>query len=204
MDSTSHARALHACSLHAFSQYIADFSHRLEVVMQRFDTSVADLQTSAFPTLNALVLNHIADPLERAMQGVDCNFVAGHYQDIVFGACHGGVGGFRELGHSHVACGCLALALTALTYAIWRRALDNLSLWGQVTDPKLMLDVEGGNIGQLVSQAPPAVIQSTGGKVVRAVSQKVLRHSLRQITPSAACYAVGDVEKHEQEELTQL
>jgi len=117
------------CSANQFAQFFQELGARLRDEQQRAVMGYTRLRNASLPALRRLLDELVLLPLDTASSPELCSFVSTHYEQVVFEICNDGITGFRLLGRSLVACGLLAFAAAALAHCIWRRALDNVTMW---------------------------------------------------------------------------
>jgi len=130
-----HCGPSRTCSANQFAQLLQELGARLRDEQQRAVMGYTRLRNASLPALRRLLDELVLLPLDTASSPELCSFVSTHYEQVVFEICNDGITGFRLLGRSLVACGLLAFAAAALAHCIWRRALDNVTMWRAFESP---------------------------------------------------------------------
>jgi hypothetical protein len=119
------------CTLAEFKQYVHDWETRLTNVFTRVDDVLEAKQDAISVNLKSLVDREITDPVNSIVDESSCSFLKTAYGDLVTGLCFVGARGFRNIALSHSWNGVLTSMLILVTYAVWRRAVDNRNKWYQ-------------------------------------------------------------------------
>jgi len=117
-----------SCTLEEFSDYIAGFDQRIQNTMARVDATVNTLSDVVVGDMRALLEAEIFSPILAIIDGIQCNWLSEHYQEVINGFCYQGVVGANRIGAVYVAVGMLLVVLIVVMYALWRRAVDNVKL----------------------------------------------------------------------------
>ncbi|CAK0867962.1 unnamed protein product [Prorocentrum cordatum] len=123
-DST-YSRLQTPCTLAEFGAYLAEFNERINVAFTTLDDTTGSMTTEIDVGLRDLLDENVVDEVTEILDGMGCNFLAEYYQSVVWGACYEGVGALAYLGFLYVIVGALMCVLIIVTYAMWRRSLDN-------------------------------------------------------------------------------
>jgi len=116
-----------SCSLAEFELYMQQFDVRIDKVMKRVDSAARSVATKIHVDMSTAVEKHVLTPVLHVADGLRCGFLAGFYQETIDGLCYQSVKGFNQIGQCYVACALLSLLLLLLTYAVWRRSIDNVN-----------------------------------------------------------------------------
>jgi len=130
------------CTLAEFKQYVRDYDGRLRNVLERLDRTALDARSNVGSDMQRLVQEHVLEPLDGAMDGAACGFLADRYREMVDALCYQSVFGFWVVGWSYVACGVVGALLTVFNYHIWlhasayRRTLSSGKYTGEVENER--------------------------------------------------------------------
>jgi hypothetical protein len=130
MDSTTNAytRKTTPCTLTDLESYLKEFDTRIDVAFTTLDSISSSMEIKINEGLRDLLTDTIINEITDILSGLECNFLGEYYKTIVWGACYEGVGGIAYIGFLWVITGALMIALIIVTYALWRRAIDNYNL----------------------------------------------------------------------------
>ncbi|CAK0788494.1 unnamed protein product [Prorocentrum cordatum] len=113
------------CTLTQFETYLAEFNERIKVAFTTLDDTTATMTAEIDVGLRELIDDNVVSEVTEILDGMGCNFLGEFYQSIIWGACYEGVGGMAYLGFLYVIVGALMCVLIIVTYAMWRRSVDN-------------------------------------------------------------------------------
>jgi hypothetical protein len=116
------------CTLDEFKNYTTAFDQRIGLTMARVDATTSAVSAQINDDMRALIQTEILDPVNGIINGVQCNWLAQYYQEVIWGICYQGTVSLNEIGTTYVGLGLLLVCLVALMYALWRRAVDNVKL----------------------------------------------------------------------------
>lgn len=157
---TSVTRKEMTCTLAEFKQYVHDWEVRLTNVFTRVDDVLVAKQDAISVSLKNLVAEEITDPVNSIVEDSSCSFLKTAYGDLVTGLCFVGARGFRNIALSHSWNGALTSMLILVTYAIWRRAVDNRDKWREDNVKVADADAEASEAKPQVAQASEAKPQA--------------------------------------------
>jgi len=126
----TYTRMEDTCTIAQFEEYLAKFDERIDVAFKTLDNITNAIRTTINDDLRALLDDQVLDEVTDILDGLSCNFLGEYYKNIIWGACYEGVGGISYLGFLYVIMGAIMCLLTIVTYALWRRSIDNYN-WEQ-------------------------------------------------------------------------
>jgi len=115
------------CTLSEFTTYMQAFDTRIDKAMQRMDTAATEVGPAIATTLQQIVEDNILVPIDMVANGVTCGWLGTFYREMVDGLCYQGIFGFRLISQSYNGCAIITLFMVILTYALWRRSIDNVN-----------------------------------------------------------------------------
>lgn len=114
------------CNLAQFVTYVADFSSRLEKVLERVDSETEVVKSAINVTLRQTLDNHVIGPLDNMADSMQCNFLAPLYANLVDTFCYQTMWGFHRIAIAYAALGFGLLTLIPLMYTIYRIGRDKM------------------------------------------------------------------------------
>jgi len=138
------------CSFADFVTYVNDFDTRIQRTMDRLDLTVVSTQSNIDVGLRNLVNTQIVGLIVNTTAGVNCGFMTQTYRGIVKGFCYQGVVGMGQISNSYVFSAVLVTLLMLMTYALWRRSVDNVNAW----DKNKVVPIE--NVQPMTNVVPDA------------------------------------------------
>lgn len=132
------------CNLDDFTTYVKDSAKRISQTLDRVDQVVDELEPQIQVELDKWIEEEFVDPMKVVVDGASCAFLNIAYDGMVQGLCYQGAWGLRAVGNAYVTIASMTLILIVLSYAIWRRTLDNHRLWRkpQAEKPEVVLHPE--------------------------------------------------------------
>jgi len=121
----TYIRMVDTCTIAEFEEYLAKFDERIDVAFKTLDSITNTIRTTINDDLRALLDDQVLDEVTDILDGMSCNFLGEYYKNIIWGACYEVVGGISYLGFLYVIMGAIMCLLTIVTYALWRRSIDN-------------------------------------------------------------------------------
>lgn len=115
------------CDFKTWVAHVRDFNVRIRKSLQRVDKTVDESGSTISSGMFALVEQYVFTPIDQIADGVTCGFMSRYYRQVVDGLCYQGAVGFSNLGTAYQWVGGISLVMTILTYAIWRRTVDNVN-----------------------------------------------------------------------------
>mmetsp|Transcript_88716 Transcript_88716/g.162613 ORF Transcript_88716/g.162613 Transcript_88716/m.162613 type:complete len:860 (+) Transcript_88716:85-2664(+) len=126
---TTLVRKARLCNLQEFELYVKDYKERIFRTLDRVDKTVPQVNRKIQVDLKEWVDVNVLGLVKQMVDGSSCGFLTFAFQDTVASLCYQSAWGFRAMGNAYAVMGSLTMIVIILTYAIWRRALDNANSW---------------------------------------------------------------------------
>jgi len=113
------------CSWDEYVEYVATFSTWMELVLERLDVAIIEKGDSVVVSMNDIVTQYVIHPMDYIINGSNCYMLHDTLSYFTSSLCYEVVWGLYAVSRAFVVCASMAVVLTVLVFAVWRRTIDN-------------------------------------------------------------------------------
>ena len=136
---TSFAQEQHSCANQAeFHTYISTYLYEgLKDAADELDDATIFTYNKINTTIQGYIQTSILPPVDKILNGTDCQFLGASWERFYDGFCHLETVGTVGIGLTFAAFGALAWIAVSVMFIVWRHLKDNLCLWSDLRkDPR--------------------------------------------------------------------